>query len=470
MKMLADPGHVLEEGLTAIRREFQLPEGFPPEVMAAAERAAARVPSEHVDRTDRPFVTLDPAASTDLDQAFTIEPAGADLILQYAIADVAWFVSDGDVIDQEAWRRGTSLYLPDGKVSLYPPALGEHAASLLPDGPRPAIVFAVRIDPNGIATLDGAERALIRSRAKLGYETVRDEDLPASFGEFARRAAFAEDRRGAARIDVPEQEVERGPDGHFDLRFRPRRPAEDHNAALSLATNIAVAQALLAKHTGLFRTMAVPDEHATQRLRHTARAYGLKWPHGATLAQFQRMLDPSDPRQAAFGQAVHRAGSGARYEPFKEGVLPWHAAVASPYAHATAPLRRLADRYVVQAAFAIANGRDVPLAVSEAFVKLPKVMSRADSLGGRIERDVIDLAEAIMLRGQEGRSFPALVTDIDERGARVQLRDMPVVTRLVTQGLMPGEPLDLRLVAVDLDHRTLRFDVAKDDGTSPLTV
>ena len=295
MKILADPGHVLEEGLAALRAEVQLPAAFPPEVLAAAELAAARTPAAHADRTGRPFVTLDPAASTDLDQAFAIEPAGSDLLLHYAIADVGWFVDDGEAIDQEAWRRGTTQYLPDGKVNLYPPVLSEQAASLLPDGPRPAVVFTVRIAPDGAATLDGAERAIIRSRAKLGYETVREADLPDGFAELARRAALAEDRRGASRIDTAEQEVERTADGHFDLRFRPRRIAEDRNAALSLTANLAIAQALLAHRTGLFRTMAGPDDRAVLRLRNTARAYGLVWPHGATLAQFQRMLAPADP-------------------------------------------------------------------------------------------------------------------------------------------------------------------------------
>lgn len=465
MKILADPGRVLEEGIAAIRLEFQLPEAFPAEVLHASEQAAARTPSEHADRTDRPFVTLDPLSSTDLDQAFAIEPSGNDLILHYAIADVAWFVRDGDVIDQEAWRRGTSQYLPDGKVSLYPEILSERAASLLPDGPRPAIIFSVRLDPDGIATLDGAERALIRSRAKLGYETVRDADLPAAFPEFARRAQNAEDRRGAARIEAPEQEVVRL-NGHFELRFRPPSPAEDRNASLSLACNIAVANALLAAHTGLFRTMAGPDDRAIQRLHNTARAYSLTWPRGATLAQFQRMLDPCDPKQAAFIQAVHRAGTGARYEPYEDGTLPWHAAVASPYAHATAPLRRLADRYVVQATLAIANGQAVPAAVSEAFARLPKVMNRADSLGGRIDRAVIDFAEAAMLRGREGEIFPAIVTDIDERGARIQLHGLPIVTRLDKKGLMPGDPLRLRLAQVDLKGRRLRFEDA--NGAPPL--
>ena len=150
MKAIHDPSGALASGLAAIRQQFQVPEGFPPEVLAAAELAAAKAPgSEHEDRTDEPFVTLDPATSTDLDQAFHIEASGNDLILHYAIADVAWFVDDGDPVDVEAWKRGETQYLPDGKAGLYPPALAERAASLLPDGPRPAVVFTVRLGADG---------------------------------------------------------------------------------------------------------------------------------------------------------------------------------------------------------------------------------------------------------------------------------------------------------------------------------
>ncbi|NWO96317.1 RNB domain-containing ribonuclease, partial [Escherichia coli] len=89
--------------------------------------------------------------STDLDQALAIEASGGDLLLRYAIADVAWFVDDGDPVDREAWRRGATLYLPDGKAGLYPSVLSEGAASLLPDGPRPAVLFTVRVNPDGEA-------------------------------------------------------------------------------------------------------------------------------------------------------------------------------------------------------------------------------------------------------------------------------------------------------------------------------
>jgi exoribonuclease R len=457
MKALVDPTNALARGLGAIRTRFQAPGAFPADVLQAAEVAAQREPTQHVDRTAWPFVTLDPASSTDLDQAFTIERSGDDLLLHYAIADVAWFVDDGDPIDAEAWRRGATLYLPDGKAGLYPPVLSEAAASLLPDGPRPAVVFMVRVAPDGDVRLDGAERAIVRSVAKLAYDGARASDLPAGFAELSDRIRAAELRRGAMRIDPPEQEVAALGDDRYELRFRPRLESEDRNAALSLATNLAVADALHAHGAGLFRVMPEPDERAVRRLRQTARAFGLRWPQMATLAQFEHGLDAADPRQAAFMLAVRRASAAASYVPYREGVTPWHAAMAATYAHATAPLRRLADRYVVRATLAIANGEPPPDAATEAFEKLPEVMARADAFSGQIDRAVVDLAEAVMLRGREERVFEAVVTDVDERGARVQLCDLPVVARVVAHGVTPGEDLRVRLTRADPDQPPVTF-------------
>ena len=458
MKTIVDPTHALDRGLTAIRSQYKVPGDFPPAVLAAAEEASRRPVNDHVDRTAMPFVTLDPASSTDLDQAFAIDRSGNDLLLHYAIADVAWFVDDGGVVDQEAWARGTSQYLPDGKAPLYPPILSERAASLLPDGPRPAVLFTIRVPPDGVVELDGVERAIVRSRAKLAYDSATDADLPPEFSELARRIQAADDRRGASRVDPPEQEVSKVGEQGFELTYRPRLPSEDRNAALSLATNLAVADTMLAHHTGLFRVMAPPDEHAIRRLRFTAHAFGLAWPKEETLGQFQKGLRADDPRQAAFMLAVRRAGAGAAYAPYQPGVVPWHVAMAATYAHATAPLRRLADRYVVRAALAIANGLPVPDGVSQAFAKLPPVMARADTLSGQIERAVVDLAEAVMLKGCEGRVYPAIVTDVDERGARMQLKEQPVVARVEAHKVQPGDAISVRLLTTDPERRQIQFE------------
>lgn len=457
MRAIRDPDCLLAEGLAAIRAQFRVPGGFPAEVEAAAEAAAARPLTEHVDRTDMPFVTLDPASATDLDQAFALEPAGGDWLLHYAIADVDWFVADGDPLDQEAWKRGETIYLPDGKAALYPRALSEGAASLLPDGPRPAVIFTSRIDPAGRATLQGVERAVVRSRAKLAYETVRPDQLPVGFDEVARRLAAADNARGAARVDPPEQEVERDAGGHFTLRLRPMAAAERQNAALSLATNLAVAEALHAAGTGLFRVMEPPSAEAEERLRHTARAFGLAWPEEASLAQFERLLDPSSASAAAFMLAVRRAGNGASYLPYRSGVIPWHAAMAATYCHMTAPLRRLADRYVISAAWAVANGHPVSLQVEAAFAKLGPVMDRADNRSGQIERAVVDLAEAAILAGREGETFEAVVTDHGDSGTRFQLCALPVVARAKAHRVRPGDRIHVRLESADPARREVRF-------------
>jgi exoribonuclease R len=457
MRTVRDAGHALAEGLTDIRRQFKVPTGFPPEVIAAVDAAVARPLDGHVDRTAMPFVTLDPAESRDLDQAFTIERSGADLLLHYAIADVAWFVHDDDPVDAEAWRRGVSVYLPDGKAGLYPPALSEGAASLLPDGPRPAVVFTVRLAPDADPVLDGVERCVVRSVAKLAYDTVTDADLPDGFAEFGDRMTAADLRRGAARVESPEQQVELDEHGRYRLELRPRLVSEDRNAALSLATNLAVADLMLAAHTGLFRTMPAPDARAVGRLRHTARALGVSWSADESLADLERRLDGARPNDAAMAMAIRRAGGGASYTPFQAGVRPWHAAMAATYAHATAPLRRLADRYVVQTALALASGQPVPERVLHAFPLLPAVMERADAEAAQVDRAVIDLAEAVSLQHRVGETFMAVATDEDDRGVRIQLCDVAVVARVTANGVRPGDAIRVKLVSAEPSGRSVQF-------------
>ncbi len=203
--------------------------------------------------------------------------------------------------------------------------------------------------------------------------------------------------------------------------------------------------------------MGEPDERAIARLRHTASALGLAWPQTLALTQYERMLDAKDPRQVAFMMAIRRAGKGASYTPYREGVVPWHSAMGATYAHGTAPLRRLADRYVVRATLAIANGEPVPDVVSEAFARLPQVMARAEARDGQVERAAIDLAEAVTLFGREGEDFQAVVTDVDDRGARMQLCELPVVARIGANDLQPGERLRVRLMTADPDQRKIIF-------------
>lgn len=455
MKALADPNRLLAEGLAKLRDRFSVPNRFPVEVLAEADRMAARAPDAHDDWTGKAFVTLDPASSTDLDQAFLIEPSGKDLLLHYALSDVGWFVPSGGALEAEAWKRGVTLYLPDGRARLYPPVLSEGAASLLPNGPRPAVVVSVRCDPEGAVSLEGARRAVIHSRAKLAYETVDMSAVP-HLEDFAARMRQADADRGSARVDPPDQELERLPDGRFHLTLRPWLPSEVVNSTLSLAANVAIAEAMFAAGTGLFREMAAPDEQAVRRLRGIAKGLGLAWSDAATLSEFERTVDPRTASGAMFQFAVRRATGFATYTTFSRGHRPFHAALGTTYTHATAPMRRLADRYVLDTVLALENGD--PLPGSDLFERLAKAMTAADAREGAIERAVMDLAEAALLAGREGEIFPAVVTNRDDRGARLQLRDMPVLARVDTQSVESGEDIQVRLLSVDTASGALRFE------------
>ena len=465
VRLRHDAVEAMVAGLDRIRDEVDVPAGFPIEVMRAADDAARRQPGrEHVDRTDWRFATLDPASSTDLDQAFHIEPArgDGDVVLHYAIADVGWFVHPGDPLDVEAFRRGVTIYLPDRRAPLYPQLLSEGAASLLPDVERPAVVFTVRVDAAGAARLDGVERALIRSRAKLAYDQVTGDDLPEGFTELFRRIRLAEEARGAPRVEFPEQEIGRNAAGDYELTFRPRLDSEEQNAALSLSTNLAVAEALYAAGTGLFRVMDPVDERQHRRLRRSAQAFGLDWPQGMSATDFEHSLPHDDPRTSAFLLAMRRASGGAGYAPYGDGERPWHAAVAATYAQATAPLRRLQDRYVIEAALAVANGRRVPDEVEAAFADLPKAMARAEQRANRAEKMALELAEAVVLAGHEGALFDAVVLDEgdDRDGAWVemQIADPPVIARLPARKLDPGDAIRVRLTRVDVVNREIDFE------------
>ncbi len=323
------------------------------------------------------------------------------------------------------------------------------------------MLLSVAIDPHGDAQLRSAERVVIRSRAKLGYETARTEQLSPLLAELAARVTAAEDRRGASRVEFPEQEVDPDPDrpGGYLLTLRTRRDSEDHNAAMSLAANLAVARTLLAARTGLFRVMPAPDERDVRVLRRVAAGLELPWPRDRPLATFERALPPG-PRSAAFLLAVRRSGGGADYRAFDAAEPPFHAAIAAPYAHATAPLRRLADRYVLEAVCALAAGESVPTHVTEAFAELPAAMDRAEARANKVDRAVVDLVEAAVLSGREGEQFDAWVIDTDERGARIQLAEPAVIARLDGSGseVMPGDRLIVRLVAADSTERRLSFE------------
>jgi exoribonuclease R len=450
---LSRPG--LGAGIAAIMREVGVREGFPPEALRAAETATAG----GRERVDLPLVTVDPPGSRDLDQALHIEPLASGYRVHYAIADVGAMVAAGDALDREAHERGVTVYAPEAKAPLYPTPLSEGSASLLPDVWRPAVLWTIDLDGEGRQTAVAVRRAEVRSRAQHTYEA-----LPAAVAEplaaVGELRARLERERGGVSLRLPEQEVVPDGSGGWTARYRAPLASEEHNAQISLLTGMAAAGLMLEAGVGILRTQEPPGEEALARLRLQARALGHPWEVGVPYGEFVRALDPAEPRAAALLQEAAGAGRAARYECFdgdppREVADRFHFSIAADYAHATAPLRRLQDRWVSECCLAASAGIEPPEWVREGLAALPEAMREGDRRAGAVERGVIDLVEALILAGREGTRFPGTV--IDE--ATVQLAD-PAVRAPIEGGCPdPGTTVEVELLAADPATRTVSFAV-----------
>lgn len=465
------PGDVarqLTARFEAVRREFEVPDRFPPEVLAEAAAAAGAATLPERDETAVPFITIDPPTSMDLDQAMWIGRSGDGYRVRYAIADVPAFVRAGGAVDTEARRRGQTVYCPDERVQLHPPELSEGAASLLPDQVRPAFVWDMTLAADGEGTAVEVYRAMVRSVRRYDYEQVQKEvdagtaeECLVLLKEVGEKRVLLERKRGGATLPMPEQEVEEDEHGGFRISFRPLLAAEDWNAQISLLTGMGGADLMIRGKIGILRTMPPPDPRDLARFRRQAKAAGVDWPKDLSYGELLRTLDRSNPRHLAL---IHEATSlfrGAGYTPF-DGALPaqaTHAAVANPYAHVTAPLRRLVDRFGLVVCEALSAGEEVPGWVREALPTLPEIMSTSDRRTNGVERACTDAVEAAEVHPLVGSTVQGVVVDENDKGVIVQLIDLAVVAK-ASGSAKAGETVTLRVDAADIGTGTITLSVA----------
>lgn len=447
----------LTAALAALRAEGELPDAFPAEVEAEAARAVAAYTPPELDLTGIPFVTIDPAGATDLDQALAIEADGSGWRVFYAIADLAGFVEPGGAIDAEARRRGTTLYAADGRIPLHPTAISEGAASLLPDAERGAHVWEFALDAAGRVTSARVRAARVRSRRQWTYDEAQaaldSEPMLGMLQRVGEARIALEAERGGASLAIPEILVART-DAGFELVRRELLPVEEWNAQLSLMTGMEAARMMLDGGIGILRTMPPAEPDAIARFRTQTIALGTPWGEEERYGDYLTRLSNDDPRQLAIRHAAASLFRGASYRAF-DGEPPEEtvqAAIGAPYTHVTAPLRRLVDRFGLAVCEALCAGDDVPAWVREALPELPSVMGRAASAAGRLDRRTLDTVEAAVLAPRVGEEFDAVaITD-----SSIQLGD-PAVEAACAGSLTPGSAVRVRLEAAEIATGTVRF-------------
>lgn len=498
---------LLEDDFQRIRDELKIPRVFPEAVLREAEAVAVRNPLANSaagfdDLLMIPFITIDPPGSRDLDQAFFAARSESGYLVRYAIADVGFFVQRGGAIEKEAWNRGLTLYSPDIKTTLYPPALSEGYASLLPGKVRPAVVFSFTLDATGGVIGLKITRSLVRSRAQLTYQQVslhlsseREQNGSGSFNrqewsgslllleEIGRHRQRIEAERGGVNLHIPSQQVERWSTAltGYRLAFEMASDVEEWNAQISLMTGIGAAQVMIKHGAGLLRTLPPPRPDRIQALRLTAHALGVSWPGEMDYDDFVRSLDPLNPAHAVMLHQAARVTGGARYQVFdgEPSSHDMHSGLATFYAHTTAPLRRLADRYVLDLLCSLSSDVEPDAESIQVLSELPRVMMEADSLSRKLESALVDYVEARLMQDRIGELFSAVIIALRENGIVVQIAEPPIRTLLPitsnaesemphlsedgstliagNQQYLLGQSLKLRLDSIDLLARQLNF-------------
>ncbi len=460
-------GEDLADALAAIPQKAGVSADFPPDVLAEAEAVAKNPPLPDADLTDVEFATMDPVGSMDLDQAFFLARDGGGYTFLYAIADIAACVAPGGPMDVESHRRGETIYAAGHRIPLYPTVLSEGAASLLQDQLRGAFVWRFSLDHAGDVTSRTVSRARIRSRRRLDYAGVAQQladgtdEMLQLVREVGRLRLRLEKQRGGASLQAPETVVEQI-GGRYELRRRAVQPLESWNAELSLLTGMEAATIMIDGKIGILRTMPEADPAAFDRFRRQTDALGRPWPESQSYGEYLDDVDGSEPGDLAILHAATRLFRGAGYTAF-DGQVPadtTQAAIGAPYAHVTAPLRRLVDRYGLLVCEALCAGREPADWVRAALPKLPAEMAHGGNLSGQVANRSLDAVEAAVLAPRVGEVFDATVVAQTADGCTVQLTD-PAVTADCAGHPETGSRVRVRLVRADVPTAEVAFELAE---------
>ena len=360
-------GHVNDPGtdILSIVRAYGLPEEFPLEVMEQAEKTEDRISQEEYagrrDLRSLLTVTIDGEDAKDLDDAVTLWKEGDVYHLGVHIADVSHYVPEGSPLDQEAFRRGTSVYLVDRVIPMLPHRLSNGICSLNEGEDRLALSCLMDIDEKGNITGHEIAETVIRSDRRMTYTAVnailsgeeaagQDEELVPMLqmmGELSHLIRERRAARGAVNFDFPESKI------ILDERGKPVsiKPYERNAATrliedFMLTANETVAEDYYWQQLPfLYRTHENPDPEKMKQLITFLHNFGytVRTQQGEVHPkEIQKLLEKAEgkPEEALIGRLALRSMKQAKYTTFCSG----HFGLAAKYyCHFTSPIRRYPD-------------------------------------------------------------------------------------------------------------------------------
>lgn len=508
VEVLGDRGKPGVDTLS-VMRQFDLPEDFPDDVMKEARRQASlfddsAIPSDRTDFTQSVVVTIDPTTARDFDDAISLERLeNGHWLLGVHIADVSHFVPQKSKLDEEAYQRGTSVYLPDRVVPMLPEVISNNLASLQPHRLRFCVTSMIEFSQQGVPIHTEFHRGVIKSAHRFTYEEIDDylaDDRPWKkklmpdvfqlVRDMHTLAMTLRKRRlnnGAINLVLPEVRIDLDEDGkvcggHTEDNTESHQIIEE----FMLAANISVAQGLTDKGLNLIRRVHPhPSEQKLEELTSFVNGLGIKVKNLQDRFELKKIIEQSEdmPQQHAIHYAVLRSMQKAVYSPEEIG---HYALNADNYCHFTSPIRRYPDLVIHRMVTDLIAGKKPDTNLQRLFA-LGKHCSNCEKKATEAERELVKLKLLNFMADKIGTSLHAVITGVEAFGIFAQGLEVPA------EGLIPlanlpddtyqydragrtlsgfksknqfrlGDTIEVRVAVVNPDRRILEFELL---GVSP---
>lgn len=441
-RVLGRGGELLTEE-DAIICMHDLPEEFSKKALETATRAAKRpiVAEGRRDFRECLVVTIDGEDSRDFDDAISVERKGNCYVLSVHIADVSHYVLRGDVLDKEAFCRGTSVYFPDRVLPMIPAALSEGACSLKEGEDRYTLSCVMTIDADGRICNREVVKGIIRSRNRMTYTQVADilEGKEPAYSRYMHLVEMLNEAKMLAEI-LMERRVRRGgldlnmkeaqiclTDGRVCVKAYERTIAHRMVEAFMICANEAIA-AFLQEHGGvcLYRVHDKPSEERADAFREFLKGLGLcsdfvsgnvrAGDYAAILHRVNGMSNASVVKNVML-----RSMAKARYSPENIG----HFGLASDcYCHFTSPIRRYPDllvhRLVKLVLERVNIGRNLQNFIRIAANDCSQTERRAEET----ERAVDDLYKVWYMKDHLGEHWSGIISGMTSVGIFIEIENM----------------------------------------------
>ena len=504
-EILGDPSDARVTTLSIIR-SFNLYEEFPDEVEEEAKKVAIPIDQEDVkgrkDYRDRLIITIDGDDARDFDDAISIEKKGDVYDLGVYIADVSHYVRPNTKLDEEAFKRGTSVYFPDHVLPMLPTSLSNGICSLNPNEDRFVLAVEMRINTAGKILDYEIHKGIIKSSYRMTYNKVTkilqgDKELTKEYkdlapmlftmGDLAKILITRRNNSGQLDFDIPEPEIILNEDGTVaDVHRKPRELSDRIIEQFMVLTNEVVARHFDDMNVPfVYRVHEIPTGERINKFRAFAGSLGLKFVTAGrepSPKDFQVLLKQAQGQDysTALSKVMLRSMQKARYETENLG----HFGLAlRDYCHFTSPIRRYPDLTIHRIISEIVEGRmsDKKLRVLEDFVAMSaEHSSTTERQAEEAERTVDAQKETEFMSGKIGEVYEGIISGVTPNGFFVELEN--TIEGFVSVNRLPkgryefnedrymlagmgrvfkmGDKIEIRVVATDVVLRHIDFELS----------